>query len=139
MAKKLVGNDPDQVPTNGDLGTLAFQDSDSAIIKNVSLTGAYTETVFEVTGTTPALSPENGTIQTWDLSGNSTPTAGTWDEGMSLTLLIDDGSSRTVTWSSLSVTWVGGSAPTLATSGYTVIQLFKVESTIYGALVGFTS
>lgn len=25
MAKKLVGNDPDQVPTNGDLGTLAFQ------------------------------------------------------------------------------------------------------------------
>jgi len=34
MAKKLYGTDPDQVPTNADLGTIAYQDKD-----NVHLTG----------------------------------------------------------------------------------------------------
>jgi hypothetical protein len=98
--------------------------------------GAIDETVFAVTGTTPALSPSNGTIQTWTLSGNSTPTAGTFDAGESMTLMIDDGTAYTVTWSSVPITWVGGTAPTLATTGYTVIELWKVGSTIYGALVG---
>jgi len=32
MAKKLYGTDPDQVPTNADLGTMAYQDSDSAVL-----------------------------------------------------------------------------------------------------------
>lgn len=96
----------------------------------------YTEEVFAATGTTPALSPTNGSIQTWTLSGNSTPTAGTWAAGQSLTLMVDDGTDYTITWTSLAVTWVGGSAPTLATSGFTVIELWKVSTTIYGALVG---
>lgn len=100
--------------------------------------GAIDETVFAITGTTPALSPTNGTIQTWTLSANSTPTAGTWDAGESMTMMINDSaSSFTVTWTSLPVTWIGGSAPTLApASGFTVIELWKVGSTIYGALVG---
>lgn len=34
MAKKLVGTDPDQVPSNADLGTLAYQDADNAVLKN---------------------------------------------------------------------------------------------------------
>jgi hypothetical protein len=33
---KLIGNNPDQVPTNGDLGTLAFQDSDNVIVENLT-------------------------------------------------------------------------------------------------------
>ena len=115
----------------------------SQTLTNKTLGGAvlndgYTEEVFAVTGTTPALSPTNGSIQTWSLSGNSTPTAGTWAAGQSLTLLVDDGTAYTVTWTSLSVTWKtdGGSAPTLNTSGDTVIVLWKVGSTIYGARVG---
>ena len=50
--------------------------------------------------------------------------------------MIDDGSSYTITWPT--ITWVnnGGSAPTLATSGYTVIVVWKVSTTLYGALVG---
>lgn len=98
--------------------------------------GAIDETVFAVTGTTPALSPSNGTIQTWTLSGNSTPTAGTWDDGESLTLMVLDGTAFTITWTSVAVTWVGGSAPTLDTTKYTVIELWKVGGVIYGALVG---
>lgn len=100
--------------------------------------GAIDETVFAVTGTTPALSPANGTIQTWSLTANSTPTQGTFDAGESMTLMINDtASSFTVTWTSIPVVWVGGSAPTLTpAAGFTVIELWKVGTTVYGALVG---
>jgi len=98
----------------------------------------YTETVYAVSGATPALSPDNGTIQTWTLSANSTPTAGTWASGQSLTLMVDDGSAYTITWTSLGVVWKtdAGIAPILNTTGETAIQLWKVSSTIYGARVG---
>jgi hypothetical protein len=99
--------------------------------------GAIDETVYAVVdGAGVALSPSNGTIQTWTLGASRTPTAGTWDAGESMTLMINDGTAYTITWTSLPVTWVGGTAPTLATSGFTVIELWKVGSTIYGALVG---
>lgn len=32
MAKKLYGTDPDQVPTNADLGTMAYQDSENVVM-----------------------------------------------------------------------------------------------------------
>ena len=104
----------------------------------LTLNDGYTEEVFAVTGTTPALSPTNGSIQTWTLTGNSTPTAGTWASGQSMTLMVDDGSAYTINWASMSITWKtgGGTAPTLLTSGYTVIELAKVGSTIYGWLAG---
>jgi hypothetical protein len=35
----LIGTDPNQVPTNGDLGTMAFQDADSAHLKNLTVDG----------------------------------------------------------------------------------------------------
>jgi hypothetical protein len=107
-------------------------------ITGAILNDGYTEEVFAVTGTTPALSPTNGSIQTWTLSANSTPTAGTWAAGQSLTILIDDGTDYTITWTTVAPVWKtdGGSAPTLNTSGDTVIVLWKVGSTIYGARVG---
>lgn len=88
------------------------------------------ETVFTLTGTTPALNPFNGTIQTWTLTANSTPTD-SLATGQSMTLLVDDGTAFTITWPT--ITWVGGVAPVLATTGNTVITLFKVGSTLYGA------
>ena len=117
--------------------------TNTATLTNKTLTSpvfndGYTEEVFAVTGTTPALSPTNGSIQTWVLSGNSTPTAGTWASGQSMTLMVDDGSAYTINWASMSITWKtgGGTAPTLLTTGYTVIELVKVGSTIYGWLAG---
>lgn len=35
MAKKLYGTDPDQVPTNADLGTMAYQDSQSVRVQTI--------------------------------------------------------------------------------------------------------
>lgn len=97
--------------------------------------GALIETVYALSGTTPALNPSNGTIQTWTLSANSTPTD-SLTAGESLTLMINDGTAYTITWPS--VTWKtnNGTAPTLNTTGFTAIVLWKVGSTLYGARVG---
>ena len=94
---------------------------------------AITETVYTLTGTTPDLDPDLGTIQTWTLTGNSTP-VDTLTDGQSMTLMIDDGDAYSITWPTM--TWTGGSAPTLATSGYTVVTLWKVGTTLYGVYVG---
>ena len=130
-------------------GTLFFKDTGGVVTLlasangNVTISGVQTltnktitgtrETVFAVTGTTPALAGSNGGIQTWTLSGNSTPTNGLVS-GDSMTLMIDDGASRTITWPS--VVWVGGTAPALAATGFTVVELWRVNAVVYGSLVG---
>lgn len=104
----------------------------------VSMT-SYREAVFAITdGTTVNLDPNNGSIQTWTLGANRTPGQANWNAGQSITLMVDDGSAFTITWSTLAVVWVtgGGTAPTLNTSGFTTIALWKVGTTIYGARVG---
>ena len=115
--------------------TLTNKTLTAPAISNPTLTGSVVEDIFALTGTTPALDPANGTIQTWTLSGNSTPTD-SFVAGESILLMVDDGAARTITWPS--VTWVNnaGVAPTLATTGFTVISLWKVSSVLYGALVG---
>lgn len=100
---------------------------------NPVVEGSITEEVFALTGTAPVLEPDNGTIQTWTLTGNSTPTDG-FSAGQSMTLMIDDGTGYTITWPS--VVWVGGTAPVLAATGRTVVELWKVGTVLYGALVG---
>jgi len=118
-------------------GALVF--GTSPTVSGPTINAGYTEQVYAIpSSTTPALSPTNGTVQTWTLTGSSTPTAGTWAEGQSITLMVDDGSAFTITWSSVAVTWKtnGGVAPTLNTTGYTGITLWKVGATIFGARIG---
>lgn len=144
--RKIAGagtTDPSADPTNWEPISSNITTSSATTLTNKTLSGVilddgYTEEIFAVTGTTPALSPTNGSIQTWTLTASSTPTAGTWANGQSITLMVDDGTDYTITWTSLSVTWKtdGGSAPTLNTSGYTAIALWKVGNVIYGARVG---
>lgn len=107
---------------------------------NLTTTGtvtatSYTEAVFVITGTTPALDPVNGSIQTWTLTAASTPT-NSLSSGESMTLMIEDGTAYSITWPTM--TWVnnGGAAPTLATSGKTVVALWKVAGNLYGSFVG---
>ena len=100
---------------------------------DVTFGGAIDEKVYDLSGT--EINPSNGTIQYKTLSGATTFTDALV-EGESVTLMIDDGTAYTVAWPTM--TWVnnGGIAPTLATSGYTTVSLWKVSSTLYGALVG---
>ena len=138
------------------LGTIASQDANNVNIDGgaidgtaigassastgkfsaLTLTGEIDEQVFALSATTPSLDPANGTIQTWTLSGNSTPTD-SLAEGESILLLVDDGTAYTITWPTME--WIGGSAPTLDTANTNVIELWKVGSTLYGALVGVSS
>jgi len=86
-----------------------------------------------VTGTT-ALDPANGTVQRLVFSGDVTFTDSLAD-GESITLHIDDGAGNVVTaWPT--ITWATGSAPTLNTSTDTIVAVWKVNSTLYGATVG---
>lgn len=102
---------------------------------DVKFSNAIVETIFAITGTTPALNPNNGTIQTWTLTGASTPTDA-FIAGEAMTLMIDDGSAFTITWPSVVWESGGGTAPTLDTTGFTVVTLWKVGTTLYGARVG---
>ena len=130
-----VANGGTGVTTSTGTGSVVLNTAPT--LSGVTLNDGYTEEVYAVVDAAGvAISPTNGSIQTWTLGASRTPTAGTWAAGQSITLMINDGTAYTVTWTTLAVTWVGGTAPTLATTGFTVIQLWKVGSTIYGALTG---
>lgn len=116
-----------------DAAATSVQTLENKTLSDVVISGAVTEEVFDITGLTPAITPANGTIQTWTLTGNSTPTF-TMADGQSLTIMINDGTNFTITWPAVS--WVGGSAPTLATTGQSVIVFWKVAGVVYGSRVG---
>jgi hypothetical protein len=122
----------------GDHASAGYATADNTMTLTNKTLGNYREGEFTVTGTTPALSPANGPIQSWTLTANSTPTAGTWNSGESITLLVDDGAAHTINWGTLVVEWQtdGGTAPLLKLTNFTNIVLWKVGSIIYGARVG---
>ena len=107
-----------------------------------AIIGTILEDVYTISdGAAFEVDPGNGSVQLITLGANRTPKATNFAAGESVTLMVDDGTAYTLTWTDATwgsggVIWVGGSAPTLATSGYTVIQFWKVSSQIYGALVG---
>ena len=102
-----------------------------------SITGAILEDIYTISdGAGFEIDPGNGTIQLITLGANRTPAATNFANGESVTLMIADGTAYTITWSTVAVVWAGGSAPTLATTGYTVVVLWKVGGTVYGSRVG---
>ena len=124
------------------LGTAAVQTgttgslvgtTDAQTLTNKTL-GDITETVYTITdGASVDLDPANGPIQLWTLGASRTATATNFAAGESMTIGVTAG-ANTLTWPT--ITWVGGPAPTLATSGATYVVLWKVSSTLYGANVG---
>lgn len=132
-----TGNDP-----NGEVVSFsvsALRDFIQTNLTDIVLTGSVTEGAnvnATLTGSV-ALDPAstNGTLWDVTLTGNVTFTD-SLGAGESLLLHIDDGTGFTITWPT--ITWVNnaGAAPTLATTGDTVISIWKIGSTLYGALVG---
>lgn len=123
--------------TDADFATLAGTETlTNKTLEAVNLTKGYTESVFEVTGATPALSPANGSIQTWVLTTNKAPTIGAWADGQSILLGVTAG-SYTVTWPTVTWSKVGGSgtAPSLTATGINWVVLWKVGGTIFGSFL----
>jgi hypothetical protein len=109
-----------------------------------AIIGTILEDVFTITdGAAFEIDPGNGSIQLITLGANRTPKATNFANGEAVTLMVDDGTAYTLTWTDATfggsgVVWKtdGGVAPTLNTSGYTVIVLFEVGGQVYGARVG---
>lgn len=100
--------------------------------------GTIQETVFALTDAASiAINPANGSIQTLTLAGTArTLTYSAMQDGQAVTLMINDGTNGTITtWNA---TFVNNSAnpPTLSTSAYTVVVVWKVASVVYAAVVG---
>jgi hypothetical protein len=107
-----------------------------------AIVGTISEDIHTVAdGAAFEVDPGNGSVQLITLGGSRTPKATNFAAGEAVTLMVDDGSDYTLTWTDSTwgtsgVIWTGGEAPTLSTSGYTVIQFWKVSTQIYGANVG---
>jgi hypothetical protein len=127
-------------PASRAVDTALIQTLTNKTLTDPTIEGTIIEDVFTITdGSGVDINPANGSIQSWTLGANRTPTANNWLSGESITLMVDDGSARILTWTTIGVVWVGGSSPSLTTTGWTVIQLWKRSTTVYGALVGYVA
>ena len=129
-------------PSGTVVGTTDTQTLSAKTLTDPAIIGTILEDIYTITdGAAFEVDPGNGSIQLITLGASRTPKATNFAAGESVTLMVNDGTAYTLTWTDSTwgtggVVWVGGSAPTLATSGYTVIQFWKVSTQIYGARVG---
>ena len=105
---------------------------------SVTFEDAINENVYSITdGASVDLDPDNGTIQTWGLATASRTATESFTSGQSMLLNVLLIGSYTITFPT--ITWVGGTAPTLATGAVSnFIELWKSGSVLYGAYLGST-
>jgi len=101
-------------------------------------TGAITEAVFTLTDSASiSINPANGTIQTLTLAGTGrTLTFASMAAGQAVTLMINDGTAGTITTWNATFVNNNGVAPTLSTTAFTVVTLWRVGVVVYAAIVG---
>lgn len=164
MSKDAVGEWSTTAADNSDIGginiaqgTMAVSDTDNAFREMMrqlavahaarwtdpAITGAIKEDIFTITdGAAFEIDPGNGTIQRVTLGANRTPKATNFENGESVLLLVDDGTSRTLTWTDATfggagVAWRDATlAPTLDPTNLTAIVLWKYNGRVYGVAAG---
>ena len=129
---------------SGDVTTTGTQTLTNKTLTDPAIIGTILEDIFTITdGAAFEIDPGNGSIQLITLGASRTPKATNFANGESVVLMVDDGSAYTLTWTDATfggsgVVWKtnAGAAPTLNTTGYTVIVLWEVAGQVYGARVG---
>jgi len=129
---------------SGDVTTTGTQTLTNKTLTDPAIIGTILEDIFTITdGAAFEIDPGNGSIQLITLGASRTPKATNFANGESVVLMVDDGSAATLTWTDSTfggsgVVWKtnAGAAPTLNTTGYTVIVLWEVAGQVYGARVG---
>jgi len=130
--------------SKGDVTLAGTQTLTNKTLTDPAIIGTTLEDIFTITdGAAFEVDPGNGSIQLITLGASRTPKCTNMVAGESVTLMVDDGTAYTLTWTDATwgtggVVWKtnAGAAPTLNTSGYTVIVLWKVSTQVYGARVG---
>ncbi len=120
-----------------DTQTLTNKTLTAPALTSPVLTGTPTTDEFTISdGASVTIDPADGEVQFWTLGANRTPTLTSISAGKGVLLMIDDGSAYTLTLSG--GTWLNndGSAPTLKTSGWTPILIFKLGGNLYFWLCG---
>lgn len=121
------------------VGTTDTQTLSGKTITDLILDGALKEQEFTITDAAGfVIDPSNGGLQKITLGASRTPAAAPvgWTAGKGLLLKIVDGTDYAITWTTLGVVWDGGTPPTLATTGWTMVVLWKDGDAIYGKYVG---
>lgn len=150
-----LGNASDTTLSRSSAGVLAVEGvviptiSSTNTLTNKTLTdpaivGTILEDIYTITdGAAFEIDPSNGSVQLITLGAARTPKGTNFAAGESVLLMVDDGSAYALTWTDTTfgtsgVLWStdAGSAPTLNTSGYTSMVLWKVSGQVYGARVG---
>lgn len=130
--------------SKGDVTLAGIQTLTNKTLTDPAIIGTTLEDIFTITDAAAfEVDPGNGSIQLITLGASRTPKCTNMVAGESVTLMVDDGTAYTITWTDATwgsggVVWKtnAGAAPTLNTSGYTVIVLWKVSTQVYGARVG---
>ena len=132
----LIGNKPNQVPTNGDLGKIAFRDDNpaGAIVGTTEAQTLANKTITGVIETKVAMGANDidlsaGNYFTKTISGATTLTVSNVASSGSVSafvLELTNGGDFTVNLFS-GVTWAGGTAPTLTSGGVDTLAFFTVD------------
>ena len=104
----LIGNKPNQVPSNGDLGTLAFQDASNVLVGNINATGVTT--VQAGTASAPAITTTGDTN-----TGIFFPAADT--------IAFAEGGAEVARFDSSGNLGIGTTSPASIGGGYTTLDI----------------
>ena len=137
MAKKLYGTNPDQVPTNADLGTMAYQDKDNVSLGNKITKGAQVPS--SDTSASRAVESYDGLVEgvfyNSILGSNLSKNAGSStflqiDIDDDTSLPVDDGTTVSVYGSMESVIYNGDTTSSTSYTNYAPIVYGKYSSVV---------